>query len=525
MRRVLLVPLLLPVLGVMPLQAQRQVCDLVETGVDIVRTPVPGGLIVTIGGGGARVRFRCTGGVTLSSNQAVQYTHLAELRFTGDVQYRDSTQAIDADRFTRYSREDRSLASGNVVFRDLVSGSVIEGREMERFARTFPAGEERTVVRGRPHAVLRQAGEAADTTPPLEVDADSMIIRGRDSFRALGQVAFRRGDLDGVGVEASFEQEGGALQVLGSAATGGEGEPRLARLEAERFELTAARIDGTLEGDELRDLLAQGEALLTGEDAVIDAPVVHAFLEGGALQRLVAMTGVARAAPGADTAARAGPGRILLPDTIVPEVTRRLEPAEPLPQQLAIEPDPDARVVAVARDLRIVSDSLEILAPAERIERLVAVGRALGERIDTTRAAAPEVLASDWIRGDTIVGWFGDAQTAVPADTAERVLERLEATGVAEPATSLYRTAPADTAPSAEGEETVNYLRARRIVMVLRNGEVASVDAGGVVTGLYLTRQVRPVADAAEAEAPEAGGEAPPPPPPPAPDPAPAGVR
>jgi hypothetical protein len=136
------------------------------------------------------------------------------------------------------------------------------------------------------------------------------------------------------------------------------------------------------------------------------------------------------------------------------------------------------------------------------------VGSAYGEyAADSTGASLPAVIAHDWMRGDTITGFFapdpnaaagkGADSTAAPKANTEKsgeqtegepkrakaVLERLVAVGEQGHARSLYRMRE----KGKEGEPpNVNYLVANRIVLVMRDGEVKDVEADGPIQGMHL---------------------------------------
>lgn len=514
MNRVFRALLLLTLTTAAPLRAQLEECDLVRSEYAEQADLGGGNTMVRIEG---PMAIRCAGGARVSADQAVFYQPRNERRFTGNVVYEDSAQTITADLLTSFGQENRILARGNVFYTDLSTGSTIRGMEMERFTPAIPGGEERTVVRGRPHAIFhRERSTEPDTAAPLVMDADSMIIRGERSFVGSGRVQFERGELSGEGEQVAMDDEAGTLDILGSAVVGRRGPPRPARLQTERFSLTAERVHGELEDEEIRQLTATGDALLDGRTARVDAPLLHLFFEDSQLNRLVATVteppadDIVAAAEVEPEAAerRVRPGRLPLPTEglprrELPEAARPRPPVEAAPQAAAATP---SRVLATAEGLRIVSDSLEILAPGEVVEQLTAVGDALGERLPKDTAAAPPdrplILATEWIRGDTIIGWFAEGPPPAPGDTARRVLERLVSVGVSRPASSLHLLA------GEEGVDgpNVNYLKeASRITIHLEGGEVVDVSTEGPVVGIYLTRQRRQPA-ATPSEPPPPGG-------------------
>ncbi|MFW6080152.1 MAG: hypothetical protein ACODAE_11055, partial [Gemmatimonadota bacterium] len=302
------------------------------------------------------------------------------------------------------------------------------------------ADESRTVVRGGAHATLRPsrsdsaddgaaapsqgaaAGERiepSDTEPdsaavPLEVDADRIEISGERWFVAVGDVRLRRGASRGFGREAHYDRTTGRLLLDGEA-----------RIEDEAFDLLAMRIEAfdAAAGGEPDRVHATGDAVLLAEEMRLRAPDIHVFLREGDLHRLVAVrarstageaTGDAAlptaagdtATPGADSAQgrdgsaavvamidEAGPGSALAADTTAP-----------------------SRPQVDSPDLDLVADSIDVLAPAQQLERVTAIGDAYAERAADsipTADALPEIARRDWVRGDTVIGHFG--QDTVPA--------------------------------------------------------------------------------------------------------------
>jgi hypothetical protein len=156
-----------------------------------------------------------------------------------------------------------------------------------------------------------------------------------------------------------------------------------------------------------------------------------------------------------------------------------------------------ARVTSA--DFLMIADSIDALAPGRLLERVVAVGNARGERLPADSAARaeaeslPDVIAHDWVRGDTIIAEFiadtgpaGEAGTepaVTSAGSGERVLETLTVLGGETPASSAYRFRDA---ADPGGGLTINYLLAQRIRVDFAEGEVKRLEAEGQITGLYL---------------------------------------
>lgn len=387
------------------------------------------------------------------------------------------------------------------------------------------------------------AGEGA----PIEVDSDSIVLVGSDVFRALGNATFERGvDLSGSGDALEFDDATGLLSIDGNARVDGarfdlsgervealtvEGAVREvaafgdAVLEGEQVYLEAPEVYLYFERELLQSLEARGRAprvaaapppaddgAAGAEDAAPAGPPRPAAVDSaeGRLARDGAVPVRADAVGRAAGRAGAEPGA-------VPGAAARGGVAAPAAEAPGAAPGDEAEgadtepplVFARAEGLEVRADSLHVRSPDERIEVLTAVGLAHGVRVADSAAAAalPEGFRDEWVRGDTVVARFADPDTvgegaapppgpeeaevgaepaAASGDDAtaqpERVLERLEAVGHGPPASALSHTAE-DT----PGDYTLNYLIARRIVMLVRGGEAREVQAEGTLRGVYLT--------------------------------------
>jgi len=155
-----------------------------------------------------------------------------------------------------------------------------------------------------------------------------------------------------------------------------------------------------------------------------------------------------------------------------------------------------ARPVALAEDFTLTADSIEVVAPAQVLDHITAVGRARG--VSTARDSLnvedlPEIARDDWLEGDTVVATFVrlEAAEGEPADTAAAryQLDRLVASGAAR---SLYRMEPSDTT-SRPGVDrpAVHYVTGTVIVIVLADGQVERMDVEGPTRGWHLEPVVR----------------------------------
>lgn len=435
--------------------------------------------------------FVCQGGLRISADSAVFMHSTRQVSLYRNVVYADTSRSLEADRAQYNSAQRHLAAEGNVVLLDLATGSRIESPTLDYFEAM--EGRPQSTVEiysGRPRtSVVRDVVEdglpRSDTTI---VDADALTIVGEDAFHYRGNVVITGRDLNATSGVADF-LEGGARVELRNAA----------RVTAEDVVLngdTVIALQDTVAG-ELREVEARGSARLDAEEIDIETPTIRTFFEAGAVQRLVAL--------GADSAS--GPER--------------------------------RQAYAFSEQFNLSADSIDALLPNQRIEEVVAVGNAYGERLaedDSARiriepitpqdSAVARLLAHDWVRGDTIRAFFADAVGAdsaglaagrvavadaerpvspdslapvpadgvAPADTTERVLRRIIALGA--PARAANRMVDEDRPDDPAG---ISYITAQRITVEISDGAIDIVEAEGDVKGIYLQPPERPVAVAAGA--------------------------
>lgn len=439
-----------------PVHAQERRCDLVRSAPDarIERTEVGGVAILILHD---PFRVRCTDGTDLRADRGVIDQGTLRHELHGNVFYEDPIRTLTADDATYDSRIGRIHATGNVDFVDRQEGSTIRGPELEYFRPMQGRPEPVVNARQRPHLTL-QPREESDDPEPLEIDADVVTIRGRDQLEASGTVVITRTDLLATAREASYTGASGDLELRGGAS-----------IESGEYDLAGEVVQARLADGVLEHVHARTDASLTSDDLDVAAPDLQIFFADELLQRAVARV----PAPAAG-----GP-----------------------------------RAVATSRTFRLEADSIDALIPGQRIHRVVAIGSARGESIDTAgvrdapvtaaadrssdTAAAPappitraapehprDLIDSDWIRGDTIIGFFAAADTtateAEPGDTTV-VLERIIARGSA---LSLYRVERDQDAARSRGR--LNFLAGETIELTFTAGELEVASVDGLQKGLLL---------------------------------------
>ncbi|MCI0432303.1 MAG: hypothetical protein L0271_01450 [Gemmatimonadetes bacterium] len=439
--RVCLAPAIGALLLAAPLVAQSDECELLPTPGSQATIYNEGSesQMMFIGGG---ARFRCPDGLRIQSDSVAYYGASSIVEFISRARYEDPDNRLTADYLRYMTKERQAIAQGNVVLTAIATGSVITGPYLIYYQKSDSRPEQLIQFQsGRPHAVLVRSARA-DSVPrdTTIVDAEAMDIEGSSLFRARGRVEITQGETRGWGMQADYQQDLGTLRLAGDA-----------RMLSEDYELQSDTIDAeTDEKDDPSRLTGRGRARLVSTDATVDAPRIDILFVDGEVHRLVAVA--ARDSTRAETA------------------------GDSLSRQ--------AR--AVSTDFRMTADSIDALLPARVIESVTAVGAAYGERLTAELADAnvPAMAANDWMKGDTILATFV-ADTLAPPDSAgrhPRVLNRVTALSGIELATSSYRVVDEEQPDVV----SINYVRARRIVVNLAEGSVSTVDAEGDVHGIYL---------------------------------------
>ncbi len=443
--------------------------------------------------------IRCTDGRRVRADEMTTYEASGLTVFTGNVYFQDNDQTLRSYTANYTERLGRLEAAGGVELIDLETGTELYGQQLlyERAGESFGRTEERIVVfGGSPSAILYPSASPPDSAdiapPPLPVEADSadiptdslgvaadsaavptdslgavadsaaaaadstevetapqadpgtdvdaeaggaqeeeeepepyevfaqeIEIRGEDYFRARGRAKILRGELDARADSIEYLQEEGTLYLDGNAI-----------VDQPETDLSAREIVMRLPGDVLRDLIARGDGRLLGDRIEMAAPFIRVELDEGEIQGLWA-------------------ARLYRPGVDSLEVPLRTA----LP---GAEPDSAdfVRPIALSEDVEMTGDSIDVRAPAQILERVIAIGgaRAVSHARDSMNTEeTPELIREDWIEGDTVVAVFTErdpelvaAEREAGEEPREFALERLEASG--EEARSLYRLEPSEDA-------------------------------------------------------------------------------
>ncbi len=390
-------------------------------------------------------RYKCSGNVVVRSDSAVNA--FGRLLLIGNVDYADSTKTLTS-QFVQYEgRIGRIVADGPTVVTDRKTGSILNapnGLIYQRVTKDNPQPRIE-VIRGRPQLTLLEEPRPEQKPDTTNIISDRMEITGENLFRGWGSVVIKRGELDATGGQAVFDDSLGIMDLWG-----------IARIKGERYDVRGDSIHAQVEGDLFREVRVFRNARIDNEDLVVEGHRLNIAFDSGAVSRLIAQGG---------KAGREGKS-----------------------------------ATATTPDFVLTADSIDAVAPKQTLERVTAVGNAMGTRQpDSLDLKLPELIQRDWLRGDTVIAHFVDAPDSIRAKAAKsdssvnRVLDRLIAVGSgAAPATSTYRMrAENDTTNQIE----VGYLVARRITALFKDGGIHDMDAQGQIRGVYLQpiRRVTPI--------------------------------
>lgn len=422
--------------------AQRQSCDIANSRQIY---SVAGGAVIYLGG----PVFACPNGTRILADSAVYVRSTGRIDFMGNVRFNELRRSLTS-QYAQYlaGNERKLMAQGSVVLTDKDNGTTLRAQSIDYLQETPTRQARIDALSGRPVAtIIRRktpggnltAGQPVDTT---RVESDQLTIFGEQSFRGRGNVNVYRGKMTSNSSYAEFDQTKNYMKLTGGAV-----------VRTDTFTLSGDTIEAnTTEADEFKDLRARVATKLKSNDIDVEAPGLNVTFTEGAVTRVVAIGG-----------ARLGGA---------------------------------AQARATSQDFVLIADSIDAVTPGQKLETVVAVGKAFGERRpDSLDAKLPDLVATDWVRGDTVRAFFVDAVPApgrVRPDTAGRVVDRIVAAGA--PASSTYRLRENR---NGQSEVSVNYLTARTIDVVMKNGSVDRVNAAGDIRGVYLqpprrTAQVRP---------------------------------
>ena len=415
-----------------------------------------------------RPRMRCIDGRYIEADSLVHYEVSGYTNMLGAVVFRADGRELQAAEAQYFENIGRLEAEGDVELRELERGTLITGEDL-LYLRAGPQRpqEQLTVTGDRPRAVLyprrdtlRTPDVELDSISPYQIVGDRIFLVGDQFLQAQGTVAVERDSLRAFSDSLSYDQVGGALDLVGRPARVIQGE----------LDLQGNRLRILLPGDIIEEVIAREDAILDTDSLDVTAPFIRIFMDEGALDRLVA----AVPADAGGTAPAPTPSPVAAP---------------PVPDTAVADTTPPVRARAVGNEITMEADSIDVIAPAQRLERMTAIGsaRAVSTVRDTLNTdETPEDILHDWIEGDTVRAAF----QAVPVEDGEGSNYALESLEARLNARSLYRLDPdsiqrADTT-AFRSRLPVNYTEADGILLFFDDGTVSRMEWVGLRRGIQL---------------------------------------
>ncbi len=395
-----------------------------------------------VGGG---VEAIC-GDIRVTADSASYYEKRGELYVLGNVRYRDEGRSLIADRATYYETGDWVRSQGNVKLTDSRGRSTLTGPLLDYFPANENRANDRIYAPNRPHMTFYP--DSGGASEPFDVDADRIHIYGESLIAAAGRVEAVRGELNAFSDSMHLDLGNDELRLLKNP-----------RVEANDVVLEGDTIRVLLEENRVREIHSWPNGLARGRELSLAAPYLRMFVNGEAVSRAVASAGDPSRTGATDSAGRA----------------------------------PWAR--SESEDYALSADSIDILRPGGRVEKVLAVRRARAVSLEPVEPGSGP-SANDWLEGDTITGYFTAADSpSVSSDESQ--LSRLVAMGSAR---ALYHVRKQGEESSSD-HPPLNYVIGRTVTLWLEEGEVTEAEVL-VGTGLYLEPAApRPAADSLRAVA------------------------
>lgn len=346
------------------------------------------------------------------------------------VRYRDSTTNLDADFGTYLKDGERFEAQGNVVHRDLKSGSTITGSRVDYLRPVRGLRTDLEVIGySRPTVSYAVKDSTGQVQAPYLIVGNIVRTVGSDAINAGGAVTIDRDNLKGTAdslwLDSGKKQAG---QLIGHATLKSQqdGKPN------QGFTLTGRSIDIGLTDRELSSVKARDSARLLSSDVNLDADSIRIILKQRQADQTLAW------------------GKTVRPR-------------------------------ALSADYQVLGDSLQIDTPYQKLSRVIAFGNGWAGLTTDTSAAARR----DWIAGEKVTVTFVDRDTSAANDMAIRQLE------AEQKARSFYQVAP--ERGQAKGSMNYTRADRILVTMrVTRDSNtVEQVDAFGSVDGVHLQPATR----------------------------------
>ncbi len=346
--------------------------------------------------------------IVLKSDSLEQYGDEGRFFFIGHVDYTEPRMRLKSDFLTYFQKEERLLAFLNVDA-TLPSGSQLKGSSLEYF-RAVPKVrvKQMGVAVGRPTISIIEKDPQGKAQPPVNVTGNTIWLQGDSVVSAQGEVVVVRPELTATGDSLYLDGGKGLLRVMR--------RPRINGTKGRPFTLVGETIDLNSRRRKLERVLSVNAAEATSQDLNLKSDTIDLRVSDDLLQRAIAW------------------GK--------------------------------SRAHATSPTQTIVSDSIDVIMPGQRVREIHAIRQASADGApDTTKFHTKE---HDRLTGDTIVATF---DTVPPKDTsAGPRIKTLTALGHA---TSYQHLAPRDTACKLP---SINYVRGRIITVSFDSARVSRVE-------------------------------------------------
>ena len=306
--------------------------------------------------------------ITITADSAESYEVNDLHILIGNVRYRETKYAIDAQRVTYFRAEERLLFQENVHAVMTKDAATLDGPQLEYWRPVRGLRDrERILATQRPKLTYIEKDSLGRDGPPIFLTSNTIVGEGDSTFYATGTVRIERTDVLATGDSAMLD-----------------GGRRFSRLMKGPVVVS-------------RD---------TTQPFTLKGRVIELYGEARQLDRVLSL----------DSASAVSKDFTIISDTLDMRLANRK-----LTRAFAFG-SAGARATTKAQD--IIADSLDVIMPDQKIRELHAVGKAFAEsEPDTIRVRTDE---RDWIRGDTLIAQF---DSLAAADTTTPPIRELFASG------------------------------------------------------------------------------------------------
>jgi len=399
----------------------------------LVSVKLPSGRYNSYIGGG--VISHCpTQNLTLISDSAEYYGDQRLLYMIDHVHYIEPRADVHADRGTYYELDARLIADGHVDAK-LPSGTTMTGPHAD-YLRALPGvrSEAQLTAIGRPHMNLVQRDSAGVPSPPVGVDANTIVSLNDSLVFANGKVDIDRTDVDAHGDSAYMDQGTEFMRLMRDPVIHGK--------RNRPFTLKGVQIDIFSHLHELQRVKSYAKADAVSQELHLVSDTIDLRMTNDKLERAYAW----------------GPSRAH-----------------------AITPDRD-----------ILSDSIDAMLPGQVLRQVRAIFKAYAQSTpDTVKVKSKE---KDWMRGDTIIAYFDSTSPppppparqagSAPGDsTTEQSQPEVKTVVALRHAQAFYQMAPKD---KCADRPALNYTRGRVITANLVDRQIHTIFVVDSAQGVYL---------------------------------------